>query len=343
MSLKAGDKVKFLNESGGGIVVKIIDQNQVLVQIEDGFEIPCLITQLIKTESSGENQVKAAQQPTKQVAQDQAPKPKPGVKTEKPALKQEPLRLVSTAKPLLAIVPKNENLDVEKADFDLYLLNDGDYFLYYTVAFEKFDRLQLIEKGELEPEMKVNIGEFDYDELSKFNSIIIDFLVYNEEEYKYQLPINQRIILKTINLLKKTNYKENEFFYENAYIIDLSIFSEERIGNIEIKDKKKPQHEKIQKSDSDTEIVDLHIEEIVENTSSMSPGEMLNTQIARFTTSLEGAINGKTKKIVFIHGVGNGKLRYEVQKTLNSKYPELKYQDASFAEYGYGATMVIIR
>lgn len=341
--MKVGDKVKFLNESGGGIVVKIINDKQVMVQIEDGFEIPCLINELIKTESSGENQVKAAQQPTKPVTQPTTQKPKPEVKPEKQATKQEPLRLISTAKPLLAFVPKNDNLDADKAAFDLYLLNDGDYYLYYTVAFEKFDRLQMAEKGDLEPEMKVNIGEYDYDELVKVNSIIIDFLVYNENEYKYHLPINQRISLKTISLLKKTNYKENEFFYENAYIIDLSVFNEDSIGKIDLKDKKKPQLEKQQKPESDTEIVDLHIEEIVEDTSSLTPGEILNTQMARFTTSLEGAIRGKTKKIVFIHGVGNGKLRYEIQKTLNSKYPDLKYQDASFAEYGYGATMVIIR
>ena len=36
-------------------------------------------------------------------------------------------------------------------------------------------------------------------------------------------------------------------------------------------------------------------------------------------------------------------IRYELRKTLDTKYPDLKYQDASFAEYGYGATLVIIR
>jgi hypothetical protein len=343
MSLHVGDKVKFLNEAGGGIVIKLINEKQALVQIEDGFEIPCSINDLIKTESSGENQVKAATQPPKPVAQTAPPKQKPEAKTEKTSAKPEPLRLVSAVKPLLAFIPKNDNLDAEKAVFDMYLLNDGDYFLYYTVAFERFERLQLIEKGELEPEMKVNIGEFTYDELKSENSIIIDFLAYNENEYKHQLPINQKINLKTINILKRPNYKENDFFYENAYIIDLSVFGEHNIKEIEIKDKKLIQPEKPKKTEDDTEVVDLHIEEIVDDISSLTPGEILNTQMARFTTTLEGAIRNKTKKIVFIHGVGNGKLRYEIQKTLNTKYPDLKYQDASFAEYGYGATMVLIR
>lgn len=44
MNFKVGDKVKFLNESGGGEIKKIISSNLVSVQIDDGFEIPTLIT-----------------------------------------------------------------------------------------------------------------------------------------------------------------------------------------------------------------------------------------------------------------------------------------------------------
>jgi len=91
------------------------------------------------------------------------------------------------------------------------------------------------------------------------------------------------------------------------------------------------------------EEIDLHIESIVDDHSNMSNGEIINTQMARFTTALEGARIGKTKKIVFIHGIGNGKLRYELRKTLDNKYPDLQYNDASFAEYGFGATMVILK
>jgi dsDNA-specific endonuclease/ATPase MutS2 len=53
-------------------------------------------------------------------------------------------------------------------------------------------------------------------------------------------------------------------------------------------------------------------------------------------------LNGKVKKVVFIHGVGQGKLKYEITRILHDKYPDLKYQDASFKEYGYGATMILL-
>ena len=52
--------------------------------------------------------------------------------------------------------------------------------------------------------------------------------------------------------------------------------------------------------------------------------------------------NNKHKKIVFIHGVGNGVLKNEIRKALEKKYKWHTFQDASFKEYGYGATMVIV-
>jgi dsDNA-specific endonuclease/ATPase MutS2 len=100
---------------------------------------------------------------------------------------------------------------------------------------------------------------------------------------------------------------------------------------------------KVENPTSDIEEVDLHIEEIIDNFANLSNGEIVNIQLARFTTALEGAILSKTKRIVFIHGVGNGKLKYELCKTLDTKYPDLKYQDASYAEYGFGATMVFLK
>jgi len=93
---------------------------------------------------------------------------------------------------------------------------------------------------------------------------------------------------------------------------------------------------------NDTEEVDLHIEQLVDNPKMLTPAEMLDMQMKHFSAALEEAVRNRTKRIVFIHGVGNGRLRLELKRTLDQKYPKLRYQDASFKEYGYGATMVII-
>ncbi|MCD6564809.1 MAG: Smr/MutS family protein [Bacteroidales bacterium] len=100
---------------------------------------------------------------------------------------------------------------------------------------------------------------------------------------------------------------------------------------------------KPEKKSSDISEIDLHITEILENHSGMSNGEILKVQLDRFTTALEGVLKTDQRKIVFIHGLGNGKLKFEVRKLLDTKYNHLKYQDASFKEYGYGATMIILR
>lgn len=45
--MKVGDKVRFLSETGGGIVSGFSGKDVVLVEDEDGFEIPMLITQVV--------------------------------------------------------------------------------------------------------------------------------------------------------------------------------------------------------------------------------------------------------------------------------------------------------
>lgn len=50
MPFQPGDKVRFLNESGEGIVIRAADeQGEVIVSL-DGFEYPCSVTELIKVE-----------------------------------------------------------------------------------------------------------------------------------------------------------------------------------------------------------------------------------------------------------------------------------------------------
>ena len=93
---------------------------------------------------------------------------------------------------------------------------------------------------------------------------------------------------------------------------------------------------------SNIEEVDLHIKQILDDYSDMTSGEIVEVQLARFRTALEGAIKAKQKRIIFIHGKGAGKLKHDIQKIIDSEYKRCRYQDASFREYGYGATMILI-
>jgi hypothetical protein len=87
--------------------------------------------------------------------------------------------------------------------------------------------------------------------------------------------------------------------------------------------------------------VDLHIEELLDNYTHLSNGEILEIQLRHFRKNLEKAIEKGEHKIVFIHGVGNGVLKKEIRKILET-YEGISYQDASFKKYGFGATEVLI-
>lgn len=86
--------------------------------------------------------------------------------------------------------------------------------------------------------------------------------------------------------------------------------------------------------------VDLHIHELIENEIGMSNFEKLSLQLKVAQKELEMAISKKHPKIIFIHGRGAGVLKSEL-KSLFKKY-HVDFHDASYTEYGQGATEVII-
>ena len=88
---------------------------------------------------------------------------------------------------------------------------------------------------------------------------------------------------------------------------------------------------------------DLHIDALLDDTTGMGNAEMLNYQLDVFRKTMEEYKRNTGQKIVFIHGKGDGVLRKALLDELKRKYRTCLSQDASFREYGYGATMVIIK
>ncbi len=87
--------------------------------------------------------------------------------------------------------------------------------------------------------------------------------------------------------------------------------------------------------------VDLHIHQLVKSTKGMSNFDMLTLQLDTAKRQLEFAINKRIQRIVFIHGVGEGVLKLELEY-LFKRYDTLKYYDANYQKYGLGATEVYI-
>lgn len=100
--------------------------------------------------------------------------------------------------------------------------------------------------------------------------------------------------------------------------------------------------EKKNKKDDFVLEVDLHIEKLVKNFRGLSNFEILNIQMDNAKGQLEFAIRKRMPKLVFIHGVGEGVLKSELEFLL-SKYDGITFKEASYQKYGVGATEVYIK
>ena len=88
--------------------------------------------------------------------------------------------------------------------------------------------------------------------------------------------------------------------------------------------------------------VDLHAHELLESQRGMTNGDIVVYQLEHFERMLRNAEEKKMKRVVFIHGVGQGVLRQEIRRILNEYYPHCEFMDAPYHIYGYGATEVRI-
>lgn len=85
--------------------------------------------------------------------------------------------------------------------------------------------------------------------------------------------------------------------------------------------------------------IDLHIESLTDSHKGLSNAEIINKQMNAFKVFLNKARSKRIRKIVAIHGVGEGVLKYEVRTYLD-RFDDLKYYDADYGEYGKGATTI---
>lgn len=353
--IRIGDRVKFLNEVGGGIVLSITGK-KAIVETEDGFEMPVLLTFLVKSEKFWAMPESEETEHNETVTLETI---KPiGLQEEAFLEKLDEAELVDNSEEQdaskIMIAWKRNSSSFKKNTYQVWLINDSSYrmlFLFSRTSAREV-LVQGIRAGMLEEGTKILLGDFSEEEIKEISRLKLESLFYAKWKYKEKKPLLYESVIQDRIILDPTSYIPNEYFDENALIQEIMVESEPGIPNLLEKLVPENLHAKsidedtdraLRSQTSDLEEVDLHIEELVENHKMMTPGEILEIQMDRFYFALEGAIHHGTKRMVFIHGVGNGKLRYEIRKALESKYKKLKFQDASFKEYGYGATMVILK
>ena len=87
---------------------------------------------------------------------------------------------------------------------------------------------------------------------------------------------------------------------------------------------------------------DLHIEKLVKNFRGMNNYDILTLQTETAQRHIEFAIRNRIPKIVFIHGVGEGVLKAELDFLLG-RYDQVSFKDGNYQKYGSGATEVYFK
>jgi hypothetical protein len=162
---------------------------------------------------------------------------------------------------------------------------------------------------------------------------------------------------------KVKNYKNGKVLIETTEGFDLafeenelikiadtktmsSFFANQSVHSVlrekEVPKKRSFVKEKKEKSDGFVLEIDLHIEKLVPNKRGMSNYDILTLQADTAKRQLEFAIKNRMPKVVFIHGVGEGILKAELDFMLG-RYEGITFRDADYQKYGLGATEVYIK
>ncbi len=360
--IKRGDNVRFLNAVGGGIVTRVDEaKKMVFVEDADGFEIPVLERECVVIAAINEKTNFPVKDFKTPVSKPEA-QPLVSVQREELVVKAEPIIETpegETLKALLAFFP----IDIKQLQataYECYLVNDSNYYLSYNIINGENGVWKSVANGLIEPNTQEQLAEISKEELSAWERLRVQLLPFKKDKnYTPQALVDANLKINAVKFYKLHSFTTNDYFDEPAMMIDIVSEKEKEVENQkmaeispeEIKQamfqKEEPTsgRPRIVNRPSVSEIieVDLHINELLDTTAGLSNAAMLQCQLDKFHEVLDENKNRKGQKIVFIHGKGEGVLRKEIEKLLKTRYKAYYFQDASFREYGFGATMVTIK
>ncbi|HXH99439.1 MAG TPA: DUF2027 domain-containing protein [Sphingobacteriaceae bacterium] len=314
MDYKLGEFVRFVDEKYEGHITKIFDEHTIGVTGEDDFEIPVPVNKVTRVHGhiyeGTENQIYDE--------------------------KAIPVNDFKTTGIYLAIAPDTSAGSVVY----FHLINETSYQLLITLNIEKGNEVQGAFAGIIAPETTSKVYSASLSELNNWPKFNIQALFYSGLETGKKTPIlfdvkfnakNFSGTMKETPLLKKHGWifqLDNQELVIDAQKLKESFF--------------KPAEERIE-IENPLKEVDLHIEKLRDDYQFLNNDEIIKIQMNHFQKAFEAAIVHNLPSIIFIHGVGNGTLRYEIHKVI-SKHQQVKtYLDAHKNRYGYGATEVILK
>lgn len=149
--------------------------------------------------------------------------------------------------------------------------------------------------------------------------LVVDNPAEEAERYQRQIPTIQEILHKEVSPEQRRRLERD---FDAKY---------------------KDAHSRTVGGKQDLVEVDLHLHELVDSSRGLSNSAMLDLQLSHFERMLQMAIRERQRRIVFIHGIGQGVLRHAILTRITQFYPECDARPADPRKYGSGATEIYIR
>jgi hypothetical protein len=353
MNVKIGDKVKFLNATGGGIVSKILDSKLVSVSIEGGFEIPVQAAELIVIQpaDAGGRFFQEKFNVPEMDESDMNKAAAAGLSGEPLPLSLSAIRSRKAEDVLLAFIPHDQKWLIT-GDVDVCIINNTSFDLLYNLYRKEEEGTWTgVDYGSLTSGTSYILATVQRDELASWTEGTLQFLFHRERCAEVPQPFNAGFSIAGKKFFTENSYKPNPLVTGRAIVLKMLSMDPETESVVKIASPQgKPETPRPPKDDfilkhrteEGEAVVDLHIDELTDDPKSFSKPEILDYQKRYFQRCLESAMANGFRKIIFIHGVGNGVLRQELTGILE-KQEGIEFFDAPMNQYGTGAVEVRVR
>jgi hypothetical protein len=315
--MNIGDRVRVLHGKEEGIIRKVSAGGRIEVEIEDGFVIPVLKSEVVLVAEAEKNYF--------------------GDSSSTPAQVDTPLPISAPKDQglYLAFVPINDQ------SLSLYLINDSvqPYLSHASEVYGTNHRTLFA--GALGAGEAKKIDDRILKELDEWPAFLLRFIPIQAKLNRAIPAFERQLKMKPTQFFK--HLSKSPLIGKNAYLFSLENTTKEldiRGLNAELNQlTPTPQVTRVQAPSAS---IDLHIEALHPKPDSLSNSEMLRIQLEVFEKNLNLAIAAGMDQITFIHGIGNGVLRKEIHKRLSQLRNISYFQDTQKDQWGYGATLVKI-
>ena len=268
----------------------------------------------------------------------------------------------------LGFLPLNSR-QLSTTRFEAYLINDSNRYVRYLIMTQEGTAMRLRHEGLLPPNQKAFLEEFSHDALPDIERLNVQVLSFKTDKtFAPRPPHDLTVRIDGTKFYKLHTFQPSDFFDEPALVVDLvrddqpaqsvavdaqalqAAMTTPAAADAPQRPRNAPARTEGRKVPGSSGMdrnaiveVDLHASALLDSTAGLEPRDILTVQLRAFHETMKAHAKDRGRRIVFIHGKGEGVLRQELLKELKRYYPQCTHQDASFREYGFGATMVTVR